>query len=45
MGQNPGNAVYDALLMSRFQDFAADADKKQSCPEWFWETHTSRGFN
>ena len=24
--KNPGNALSDALLMSRFQNFAADAD-------------------
>ena len=26
--ENPGNALSDALLMSRFQNFAADAAKK-----------------
>jgi len=30
MAQNPGNALSDALLMSRFQNFAADAAKKKS---------------
>jgi len=26
--KNPGNALSDALLISRFQNFAADATKK-----------------
>jgi len=33
--ENPGNALSNALLMSRFQNFAADAAKKQ--PRRFFE--------
>jgi len=28
--KNPGNALFDALLMSRFQNFVADATQKQN---------------
>jgi hypothetical protein len=28
--ENPGNALSDALQMSRFQNFAADAAKKKT---------------
>jgi len=30
MAQNPGNALSDALLMSGFQNFAADPGKKKA---------------
>jgi len=33
--KNPGNALSDALLMSRFQTFAADAAKKNRTPHSF----------
>jgi len=33
--KKPGNALSDALLMSRFQNFAADAAKKKPCSARF----------
>ena len=33
--KNPGNAFSDALLMSRFQNFVADAAKKNRAPRGF----------
>ena len=39
--KTPGNALSDALLMSRFQNFAADATKNKPV---FWN-RASRGFN
>ena len=36
--KKPGNALSDELLMSRFQNFAADAAKKTSRSAQFFET-------
>jgi len=36
--KNPGNAFSDALLMSRFQNFAADAAKQKPRSARFWKT-------
>ena len=36
--KKPGNALSDALLMSRFQNFAADAAKKNPRSVLFFET-------
>jgi len=33
--KNPGNVLSDALLMSRFQNFAADASKKKNFARYF----------
>jgi len=42
--KNPGNAFSDALLMSCFQNFAADAAKKTALLAVF-ENRASRCFN
>ena len=36
--KTPGNALSDALIMSCFQNFAADAAKKKPRSAWFFET-------
>jgi len=36
--ENPGNTFSDALLMSRFQNFAADAAKNKPSSAWCFET-------
>jgi len=43
--KKPGNAFSDALLMSRFQNFAADAAKKNRVRTFFLKNRASRGFN
>jgi len=40
--QKPGNALSDALLMSRLENFAADAANSR---DFFFKKKTSRGFN
>jgi len=39
---NPGNTLSDALLMSRFQNFAADATKENSAPRRFLQLRFAR---
>jgi len=41
----PGNAFSDTLLMSRFQNFAADATKKQTALRAVFWNRASRGFD
>jgi len=36
--KTPGNALSDVLLMSRFQNFAADTAKKKPSPDGIFET-------
>ena len=40
-----GNALSDALLMSSFQNFAADAAKKKSALRVVFRNHASHGFD
>jgi len=43
--KNPGNTLSDALLMSRFQKFAAVAAKKKKSLRAVFQNCTSRSFN
>jgi len=40
--KNPGNALSDALLMSRFQNLAADTGKKNRAPRRFLKPRFAR---